>query len=94
MWEILKATLCQRENSFFFGKLLFLTLTNSNSVKGASAIFKIMNINVDNRLFVNASHSVFLEKHQNTNRIKTKNVLENRGDTFVENAIILTCVKI
>ena len=30
---------------------------------------------------MNASHSVFLKKHWNTNKIKTKNLLENRGHT-------------
>ena len=54
--------------------------------KSLSAIFKIMNINVDFKIFMNASHSVFLKKHQN--KIKTKTFLENRGQTFVENAII------
>ena len=55
--------------------------------KSLSAIFKIMNINVDFKIFMNASHSVLLKKHQN--KIKTKTFLENRGQTFVENAIIL-----
>ena len=31
MREILKATVRYRENSFFFGKLLFVTLTSCNS---------------------------------------------------------------
>ena len=31
MCQILKATTRQRENSFFFGKLLFLILMSSNS---------------------------------------------------------------
>ena len=37
-----------------------------------SAIYKIMHVNVDCWIFVNASHSVFLKKHLNTNKIKTK----------------------
>ena len=53
-----------------------------------------MNTNVDFRTFVSASHSVFLKKHQNVNKIKIKNSFKNRGRTFVENAMILTCVKI
>ena len=39
--------------------------------KSAPAICEIMNIIVDLRIFVNASHSVFLKKHQNTNKTKT-----------------------
>ena len=41
-----------------------------------------MNINVDFRIFVNASH-----------KIKTKFFFENRGDAFVENAIICTKIQ-
>ena len=37
-----------------------------------TAICEIININVDFRIFVNASHSVFLKKYENTNKIKTK----------------------
>ena len=37
-----------------------------------SAIYKITHVNVDSRIFLNASHSVFLKKHLNTNKIKTK----------------------
>ena len=64
-------------NSFFFEKLLFLTLTSSISKgsygialkfsakqinlirkKSVSVICKAININVDFRIFVNASHSL------------------------------------
>ena len=31
-----------------------------------------MNINEDFEIFVNASHRIFLKKHKNTNKIKTK----------------------
>ena len=70
MCEILKATARQRENSVFFRKLPFATLTSSNSKgsdaialkfsakqinlmrkKSVSAICKIMNIDVDLRIF-------------------------------------------
>ena len=50
-----------------------------------------MNINVHFRVFVKASHSVFLKKHKNTNNFF---FLESSGQTFVENAMILTCAKI
>ena len=82
MSEILKTIVRQRKNIFFFGKLLFLTLTSSNSKgsyaialkfsakqlnlirqKSVSVICKITDINVDFRIFVNDSHSVFLKKH-------------------------------
>ena len=53
-----------------------------------------MSINVDFRIFVSSSHSVFLRKDENANKIKTKNFFENRGHTFVENAMILTSAKI
>ena len=36
----------------------------------------------------------FLKKHENTNKIKTKNLFENWGQNFVEKAMILTCAKI
>ena len=39
--------------------------------KSVSAIFEIMNINVDFTIFVNANHSVFLKKHTKT-QIKLK----------------------
>ena len=39
--------------------------------KSVSVICKIMNIIVDFRIFLNASRSVFLKKHSNTNKIKT-----------------------
>ena len=75
IYEILKATSSQWENSFFLRKLLFLTLKSSNS-KGSYAIAlkfsskqinlisvsmtcKIMNINIDIRIFVNARHEYF-----------------------------------
>ena len=32
----------------------------------------------------------FLKKHENTNKIKTKNLFENWGQNFVEKAMILT----
>ena len=79
---ILKATARWRENSFFFVRILFLTLTSFNSKgyyrialkfsakqinmaskKSWSAICEIMDINVDFRIFVNSSHSVFIKKH-------------------------------
>ena len=104
MCEILKSTAHQRGNSFTFRKLLLLALTSTNSKgsyaialmrkKSISTIFKIMNINVDFRIFVNASHSIFLKKHENTNKTKTKHFLENRGHSFVDNDMILTCAKI
>ena len=53
-----------------------------------------MNINVDFKIFVNASHRIFLKKHKNTNKIKTKFFLENHGHTFLKNAMILRCAKI
>ena len=59
-----------------------------------SAICEIMNINVDFKTFVSASHSAFLKKHKNANKTKTKNFFENHGRTFIENAMILTCPKI
>ena len=78
MCKILKATGNQRENSFYFGELLFLTLTSLNSKgsyaialkfsakqinsfrkKSVSPICQIMNNDVDFRILVNASHSVF-----------------------------------
>ena len=52
-----------------------------------------MNINIDFRISLNASHIVFLKK-QNTKKIKTKSFFENRGHNFVKNAMILTCAKI
>ena len=95
------------ENSFSFGKLLFLTLTNSNSKvyyaialkflakqinlitkKSVSAICEIMNTNVDFRIFVNTSHSVFLKKKTKTPiKLESKNYFENRGHTFVKNTL-------
>ena len=54
-----------------------------------SAIYKISHINVDSRIFLNASHSVFLKKHLNTNKIKPNFFLENCRHAFVENAMIL-----
>ena len=62
--------------------------------KSVSAIFEIININADFRISVIPSHSVFLNKYWNTNKTKTKFFLKNRGRTFVENAMILTCEKI
>ena len=78
----LKAIARQIKNSFFFGKLLFLILTSSNSKgsyaialkfsakqidlitkKSVCVICKIMNINADSRIFMNAGHSLFLKKH-------------------------------
>ena len=53
-----------------------------------------MNITVDFRIFVNASYSVFLKKYYNVNEIKIKHLFENLGRTLVENAMILTCIKI
>ena len=67
---------------------------NLISKKSVPAICEIVNIKVDFRIFVNASHSVFLKKHQNVNKIKTKTFFENRGHAFVENAMVLTCIKI
>ena len=61
--------------------------------KSESAIFEIIIINLDFRILANASHSMFLKKHQNTNKIKTKAFLKNRRHTFVENAMILRCAK-
>ena len=88
-------------NSFFFSKLLFLTLTNSYlkvyyaialkfsakqfnllTKKSISAICEIMKINVVFTNSVNASHSLFLKKHQNTNNIKIKFFLEIHGCEF------------
>ena len=59
-----------------------------------SAISEIMNVKVDCRFYVNALHRVFLKKHQYASRFKTKFFFENRGHTFVRNAMILTCAKI
>ena len=61
--------------------------------KSMCAICKRMNINVDFRIFVNVSHSAFLKKKLK-HKIKMNNFLENRGDTCVENAMILTYAKI
>ena len=58
-----------------------------------SAICEIMNINKCFRIFVNASHSIFLKDHWNTNEIKTKSFFENRGHNFLENAMILKSAK-
>ena len=62
--------------------------------KKVSSICEIISINTDFRVFVNASHTVFLKKNTKTNKIITKNLFENRGHTFVENAMILTCANI
>ena len=59
-----------------------------------SAICKIMNINVAFRIFVNASHSVPLKNTKTQIRLKPIFFFENRGHTFVENAMILTCPEI
>ena len=59
-----------------------------------SAVYEIMNINIELRIFVNASHSLFLKKHENIHKIKTKTFLKNSRRTFVENAMILTSAKI
>ena len=56
-----------------------------------SVICEIMTIKADFRIFVNASHSVFLRK---ANKIKTKFFFENRVHTFFENLMMLTCAKI
>ena len=66
---------------FYFGKLIFLNLTSSNSTSYYAIVLKLssvkqinsnmeekcaicetMNINVDFRIFMNASHSAFFEK--------------------------------
>ena len=58
-------------------------------------IFEIMIINADFRISENASHVVFL-KNTKANKIKTNFFFfffENRGHTFAENAMILTCAR-
>ena len=54
-------------------------------------ICEITIINADFRINENASHVVF----KNTKKIESKPKLffENRGHTFAENAMILTCAK-
>ena len=61
--------------------------------KNVSAVFKIMNINVDFRIFVDAV-IVYFWKNTETNKIQTKVFFENHGHIFVENAMILLCTKI
>ena len=63
----------------FLGKQI-----NVISKKSGSAICEIMNINAIFRIFLNASHSVFLKKHETTNKIKTKCFFENCGHTCWE----------
>ena len=55
---------------------------------------EIMNINVDFRTFVSASHTVFLKKSKTQIKLKPRFFLENREHTFVENTMILIYAKI
>ena len=73
---------------------MFSQPINLITKRSVSAICKILNINTDFRIFVNASHSVFWKKHENTNKIKTKYFFENCGHNFVKNATTLACAKI
>ena len=45
---------------------------NLISKKSVSAIWEIMNINVDFRIFVNATHSIFLKKNITQVKLKPK----------------------
>ena len=59
-------------------------------------IFEIMIINADFRISENASHGRIFKK--TLKQIKSKPIFfffffENRGHTFAENAVILTCAR-
>ena len=49
--------------------------------------------NADFRISENASHVVFLKKALKQTKSKPNFFFLNRGHTFAENAMILTCVK-
>ena len=60
-----------------------------------SAICEILNIKVGFRIFVNATHSIFLKNTKTQIKLKIFFFFfENGGHTFVENAMILICAKI
>ena len=53
-----------------------------------SVICEIMNTNVEFRILVNTSHSVFfLKKTKTPIKLESKNYFENHGDTFVKNTL-------
>ena len=53
-----------------------------------SVICEIMNTNVEFRIFLNTSHSVFfLKKTKTPIKLESKNYFENHGDTFVKNTL-------
>ena len=93
MCEILKATNCTIAGEYFFlqkinffnSKVCYATAlkfsakqSNLIAKKSLSAICEIVNINVDFRTFVSASHNVFSKKNTKTNKIKSKFFFENR----------------
>ena len=80
----------------YFAIVLKFSVKQSNLIrkKSESVVSEIMNINVDFRIFVKVSHSLLLEKQQNTNAIKNDIFFENCGHNFVKNAMILKCTKI
>ena len=62
--------------------------------KSVSVICKIMNINGDFRIIVNANHGAFMKNTKTQIKLKPIFFFENCGHTFVEIAMILTCANI